>query len=402
MTTTSVTVVGGGLAGLVAAVTAAGSGAPVRLLEAHATLGGRARTTAPPHLAHEGPHVLYGDGALWRWLVAQGLARPYRRLPVGASAAIRFRRAGRLRRAPSAGLVRMLAHRDRRAPVDQDFLGWATGLHGEATAAEAAAFAGVATFTADPGALSAAFVWERLLRVSDVTGGPRYLVGGWSALVERLAGRARELGVQIAVAAPVTELPDGPVVVATSLPAARRLLGRDLSSPATSGSTILVDAAVRARRGDAFIVSDLDGPGWVEAFSRADRTLCPPGTTLLQAQRPPRGGETREEALRAAEDLVDAAAPGWRDRRVWSRDAVAHRRSGALDPPGRTWRDRPAVDQGDGVFLAGDEVAAPGLLAEVSFHSAVAAAHGACAALRERRSTTGAATAPGRLPGRSG
>ena len=41
-------------------------------------------------------------------------------------------------------------------------------------------------------------------------------------------------------------------------------------------------------------------------------------------------------------------------------------RSGALDMPGTTWRDRPAVDRGDGVFLAGDMVAAPGLLAEVS------------------------------------
>jgi phytoene dehydrogenase-like protein len=382
MTTNAVTVVGGGLAGLVAAVTAAGTGAPVRLLEAHATLGGRARTTPPPHLAHEGPHVLYGDGAFWRWLTAQGLARPYRRFPVGAATAIRFRRSGRLRSTPSAGLVRVLAHRRRRAPVDRDFLGWATGLHGEAAAADAAAFAGVATYTADPGALSAAFVWERLLRVSDATGGPRYLVGGWSALVDRLAVRARELGVQIAAGCPVTELPDGPVVVATSLPAARRLLGRGLPTPASSGSTVLVDAVVAARHGDAFIVSDLERPGWVEAFSRADPTLCPPGAVLLQAQRPPRGGESREEARRGAEDLVEAAAPGWRERCLWSRDSVAHRRSGALDPPGRTWRDRPAVDQGDGVFLAGDEVAAPGLLAEVSFHSAVTAAHGACAALR--------------------
>ena len=48
-------------------------------------------------------------------------------------------------------------------------------------------------------------------------------------------------------------------------------------------------------------------------------------------------------------------------------------RSGALDMPGTTWRDRPAVDRGDGVFLAGDMVAAPGLLAEVSWASAVEA-----------------------------
>ncbi len=48
-------------------------------------------------------------------------------------------------------------------------------------------------------------------------------------------------------------------------------------------------------------------------------------------------------------------------------------RSGALDLPGITWRDRPAIDRGDGVFLVGDMVAAPGLLAEVSFASALEA-----------------------------
>lgn len=49
-------------------------------------------------------------------------------------------------------------------------------------------------------------------------------------------------------------------------------------------------------------------------------------------------------------------------------------RTGALDPPGATWRDRPAIDRGDGVFLAGDMVAAPGLLFEVGAASAVEAA----------------------------
>ena len=39
---TAVTVVGGGLAGLIAAVECAEAGVPVRLLEGHARLGGRA------------------------------------------------------------------------------------------------------------------------------------------------------------------------------------------------------------------------------------------------------------------------------------------------------------------------------------------------------------------------
>ncbi len=48
-------------------------------------------------------------------------------------------------------------------------------------------------------------------------------------------------------------------------------------------------------------------------------------------------------------------------------------RSGPLDYPGTSWRDRPAIDRGDDVYLAGDMVAAPGLLSEVSWASALEA-----------------------------
>ena len=60
-------------------------------------------------------------------------------------------------------------------------------------------------------------------------------------------------------------------------------------------------------------------------------------------------------------------------------------RSGALDYPGTTWRDRPAVDRGDGVYLVGDLVAAPGLLCEVSCASAVQASQLALASLESSR-----------------
>ena len=68
-------IIGGGLGGLVAAVEAAERGAAVRLLEAHDTLGGRARTSPPPYVAHEGPHVLYSDGPTWAWLARRGWRR---------------------------------------------------------------------------------------------------------------------------------------------------------------------------------------------------------------------------------------------------------------------------------------------------------------------------------------
>lgn len=57
--------------------------------------------------------------------------------------------------------------------------------------------------------------------------------------------------------------------------------------------------------------------------------------------------------------------------RAWRREQSANNRTGALDLPGQTWRDRPAINQGHGRYLIGDAVAAPGLLAEVSINSAL-------------------------------
>ena len=61
MSARRVAVVGGGLAGMAAAATAAGTGADVTLFEARAHEGGRARTTAVEggFLFNQGPHALY-------------------------------------------------------------------------------------------------------------------------------------------------------------------------------------------------------------------------------------------------------------------------------------------------------------------------------------------------------
>ena len=57
-----VTVVGGGLAGLVASIACAERGASVRLVEAHDELGGRARSTDGPYRANLEPP----DGSVGR------------------------------------------------------------------------------------------------------------------------------------------------------------------------------------------------------------------------------------------------------------------------------------------------------------------------------------------------
>ncbi|MBV9003610.1 MAG: NAD(P)-binding protein, partial [Solirubrobacterales bacterium] len=71
-----ITVTGGGVAGLTAAITCAEGGAGVRLFEAHETLGGRARSTDGSYKANLGPHAIYRGGVLWDWLSARGLMPP--------------------------------------------------------------------------------------------------------------------------------------------------------------------------------------------------------------------------------------------------------------------------------------------------------------------------------------
>jgi phytoene dehydrogenase-like protein len=370
-----IAVIGGGLAGLTAAITAAEGGARVRLLEAHDTLGGRARSTEGPYKANLGPHVLYKDGQLWAWLRERGL--PLRTAGPTLSG-IRVRWEGEIRRTPPLGSIpTVLRLRGRDAPVDRSFRDWVRDHSDERTAAMLSAAAGVYTFHHDPGELSAAFVWTRMVRTAlSPPPAVRYVAGGWGTLVAALEARARALGVTIQTGCRVDALPDAPVVVATELADARRLLDDD-DLHWLSGQTVCLDLGLRRRRGDPFVVSDLDEAGWIERFSAPDPSLAPEGEELVQAQMPIRPGESADAATVRLERLLDQCLEARRERATWRRRQVMLGRSGALDPPGTTWRDRPAVHRGDGVFLAGDMVAAPGLLSEVAWASGVQAARGA-------------------------
>ncbi|MFG3507839.1 FAD-dependent oxidoreductase [Streptomyces sp. NPDC047821] len=377
-----ITVIGGGFAGLTAAITAAEAGAEVTLHEAHRTLGGRARTAEGPYRTNEGPHALYHRGPHWAWLRQRGLLGPMAAVPPLEAARFRFHLDGELRRTPPLSLLRQARRKAEDAPVDGDFAGWSTSR-------AATNYASVALFHHDPGSLSARFVQERLRRATALPPEAHYPLGGWGQVIERMAARARNLGVRVETSARVDTLPDrdGPVIVATSLEAARRLLD-DPGLTWPSGRTVLVDLALRARRGDPFIISDLDAPGWLERFTAQDPSLAPAGQSLLQGQFPIAPHQSKADGVAHAERLLDQGFPGWRDRTLWRREALANGRTGAVDLPGTTWRHRPAVDRGDGVYLAGDQVAAPGVLTEVSFTSAIDAASLALQNLKNVKSVT--------------
>ena len=160
------------------------------------------------------------------------------------------------------------------------------------------------------------------------------------------------------------------MVLAVALARAAELLD-DRSLTWTGTRTAPLDVGLARRRRDPFIVSDLDAPGWVETYSIADASLAPPGEHLVQSQTGLRPGETLDQGVARLEQLLDTAFVGWRDRETWRRRLAVTDESGALDLPGTTWRDRPGGDRGDGVFVVGDMVAAPGLLSEVTHQSAV-------------------------------
>lgn len=359
-----IAIVGGGLGGLVAAISVAERGGRVILHEARGRLGGRADTATGDYRVNVGPHALYA-GPFTDWLRERALLPPVTRPSLTG---LRLRADGRVRRSPLR-LLPAMRNAGRPAPVERDFRSWIHERLGERAGEAAIGFASLPTFHADPGVLSAAFVQERIAR--SVGARPvAYVLGGWARLVERLADRARELGVAIETRSKLSELPDLPCIVATDLPAAARLLGEPelLRSPGTR--TALFDVAMTPRRGDPTGVLDLDARVYASVYSARDDSVAPARESLVQAMAGVRDKETTEAAQARILETLDAAFRGWRDRVRWERRGVVDGGTGAVDLPGTCWRDRPAVRRGRDRWLVGDRVAAPGVLSEVSFFSA--------------------------------
>ncbi|HMC52238.1 MAG TPA: NAD(P)-binding protein, partial [Acidimicrobiales bacterium] len=279
-------VVGGGIAGLVAAITAAEHGAPVVLHEASDRIGGRALGGTDRPGVNLGPHAVFTDGALLSWLRA-------RRIGVGlrgpALRGIRVLDASGTH-VPLGESVRLLATLpSQRAPVEDSFGDWTDSVFGTATAALMCRLAGLFTYHHDPGALSARFVWDRYRRTVLSPERIRWMAGGWSSLVDALAERANALGVRIELGDRITraDLPDGPTIVATKLSAASRLLERQLSWP--GARTALLDVVTSRGVGWPSLVmdvrSDLSTCCMIERETAVEPELLGPhGPELFQAQ----------------------------------------------------------------------------------------------------------------------
>ena len=359
------TIVGAGLTGLTAAIEAAERGWRVAIAEAHSGPGGRARSLAAPFRANTGSHAIYVDGAWWAWLERRGLTPPIVEAPRYASL---VRAAGKLGPWPDE-LSQAIAALPAEAPTAESFRAWLLG-HVDAKTAEAiAGVVFIPTFDHDPGRLSAAFAHQRLRRA--LAGGARYVASGWSTLVGLLTGRAASLGVQIRTQTRVPALPAGPAILATSLATARQLTGdKSLAWPSARVATFDVGLQAGGTGPRWFRVIDLDDRIYAARYSLADPTLAPPGHELIQITAACAPHERKADAESRVLRLLDQSWPGWRARLRWQRGSVRVHCTGAVDLPGTTWHDRPAIDRGQQLKVATDQSAAPGLLAE----TAVAAA----------------------------
>jgi len=318
--------------------------------------------------------VIYRDGPTWAWLKERGLLGVTCGVPLGATARFRFWHQGRLRAVPPLGFLRVVRVSGRKeAPIDQSFRDWASRLVGEDAAEMGASASGVGVFHHDPGSLSAAFVAERLSRVYSLPPPVSYRQGSWGAMFEEIGAYARKLGVIIELGSRVSSITDEITIVATEMESARLLLGDD-SLDWPSGRAALLDLGVKRDDRDLFVVSDLDTCGWLENFTMPDPTIAPPGEHLVQMQMPIDPQASKADGIARLEAIADYALPKWWERTTHRLESLANARTGAVDFPGTSWRDRPAIDRGDGVYLVGDRVAAPGLLSEVSLNSGILAA----------------------------
>ncbi len=390
----SAVVVGGGPAGLVAAVHLAGAGIDTTLLEARSDLGGRAATHHQEGFAlNEGPHALYVGGCGMRELRAVGVD-PERWNPTSWRSV--FVHDGAARRMPPgmAAFGRWVARAVRTHTEDDlrdvSTAAWLDGAGLSADArALAAAFVRVTTFVADHDALSADVALGQM-RIG-VWPGVRYLKGGWQPMADALGAEAVRRGATLRTGARVraleragdgwtVTLDDGvlaadAVVLAAGLPAAAAALAGDRApqapGPAAEVSTLDLGLTRLPRPSRRFALG-IDEATYLSKHS-------PPGHrggTLLSLASYTRG------PLSELEGIADTVQPGWREHvsvhrhlpKMVAVSALATPQTGGL-------AGRPSGDRGDGLHVAGDWIGPEGWLVDAALSSGAAAARRVVASL---------------------
>lgn len=416
-TKTDVVVVGGGIAGLVAAAWCATGGRRVVLAESRPTLGGRAATTDKDgYQLNEGPHALYRAGAFRAVLDELGVAyhglppvldgamgrlgdtlHPF---PVGPAAVART---GLLTVGGKVDFARLAtAIRKGTAPVDpyQDVDSWLAGLTDREDVARLfTALFRLGTYANAPGLLSAAAA-ARQFQLS-ARGGVLYIDGGWRTLCRGLAAVAAAHGADLRPGAAVHGLEVTPggwsvqagddvvrapsVVLATGPETARRLLDLDAAAFADAGPPItasVLDVGFAGLPVHRF-VHGVDRPFYLSTHTPPAQ-LAPTGRTLMTALWYHAPGDEPSPAAGRAElaaHVAHAGLPGPEPelRRYLHRMVVANGMPLARCG-GEAGRPPVIVPERPGALLAGDWVGGEGLLSDAAAASGREAARQVLAA----------------------
>jgi phytoene dehydrogenase-like protein len=418
----SVVVVGAGLAGMTAALTAADEGARVTVLEARAHPGGRARTatTADGFHFNQGAHALYRGGAAWDVLHTFGIT-PRGASPV-ATRAYGLRSDGTLDALPGSfttllrtrvlgvpgklELLKVMARPARMATTvtpGTSLQQWIDGTTRRTDVRAVLALLGrISNYCGDLDALDAAAGVAQM--VQAFTHGVVYLDDGWQQLVDELRqlGAGRDITVHTrAKVAGIEPHADG-VTVRT----AQGVLTADAVVLASGGprdvDTLVRGASAAARRWAAD-----ERPVVATTLDVALRTLPVPDRRITCGLDEPtyfsvhtpyahlahgdEGGEVAHllwygeadvDPLARLEWLLDRAQPGWHEHLIdWrhgQRLVVTHGRP----LPGCGLGGRPPVAVPDlaRVYVAGDWVGPEGMLADAAFASGRAAGRAAATA----------------------
>ena len=390
----NVTVIGGGLAGLTAAATAARAGANVTLHEARSSLGGRARTRQDKgFLFNEGAHALYAGLAGIEVLRGLGI-EPKGNAPKASGAQGRLRgNLGLLPAAPMEALRSRLVGWRTKAQLGRQLarpkalvhrhtvgLSMSEWINELVTDADARLFvrmiSRVAVYTDDLDNIAAEAAVPQVL--SALTAGVLYLDGGWQQLTDALVGVSQVAGVTIVANSKVDSFdnlaPSDVVIFAAGGPQqAADFVGSRSSMLAEWAATqepvrvAALDLGLRQLpRPDRRVVFGVDEPLYLSVHTPS-AALAPAGGEVVHLIHYAPADDSRA----AMESLLDDAQPGWRDQVVTERFSrsltVAHGRP--TPKTGFAGRPGPAVADCHGLFVAGDWVGPVGLIGDASLAS---------------------------------
>ena len=421
-----VIVVGGGIAGLVAAAFAAKAGASVLLLEGAPEFGGRARTQiVSGYYFNQGAHALYRDGFLDKALRDLGVEVTGNRPALGDGF---FVNDNKLHQTPfsAPGLVSTtllsdaekrematLFHRLRDGSTETPpgtCLEDAIRALSQSSRIRSvlAAMVRLTSIVHAPKAADGQALLDQLR--GGLTRGARYLDGGWGTIIDGLRLACAELGVELRSTSRVQSVEYGPpwratladgtaltaraVVLAVNppqatvlYPALKNLHGITDVVPATAACLDIGLASLP--RPDVLFALGVDQPLYFSVHSMAAR-LAPDGAALVHVQRFLEPGEKpdRGRLIGELEGFMDLMQPGWRDyerTRQFLPTMPAMSSIPLAAVGGMNGRPAVVVQNAEGLFMSGDWVGSVGLLSDASAASGRSAGEAAAVFARHER-----------------